>query len=1011
MKRKIRFSRKVMSTSLVFCLLLSVIPMAVFATGDVPEYSGGTGTENDPYLLSTAADLIALKDFVINGGADDTDAVDSCGLGAYHGYYFKMVKDIDMTGMEWTPFNFNGTFDGAGHTISNMQMNQNFFESADPTNNEYKSAEYEAGFFGQVVHATIKNLYFENCTAKVSDGLDPASSRDIYVGIVATTAIASCFENVSAVNCSVIQNGEDDNFAYSGGLVGYADICHFSSCSFDGSITIGGDATSSQYVGGIVGCLSDYYNEFITDYDNPYNMVVGAGEDFGIYNCLSTAVINCPQYYAAAGIAGTSGTDFMSAVYENCAFGGKITAGGRACGIVGDGDRDDTFKNCVVYAESIAGTNVYAIGMNSENIFDCKISDVTAISGTTLTELNGLTAETLSTDGEKIADFKSNLYGKLADGAENVSVTLSKNGVVKYTAVTNADGEYNFGKQLLRGEYTLSIAETSDKKAYTDSIAINYATNHKYNIDRTAKLEGEIRIHDIDLVNGDDDHTLALGEGTAAYDPETRTLTLTNAEITQYSSTSRKAGIYINGFTNHITIKLVGENSITLTDTQYDCNGIWNDSKTALIINGTGSLDVLTYNNYSPFGIWNRYDDLLIRDVTLNFKLAEGSKDNGWLVDCDGRISLDNAVLTASDYMQGLFGVAGVIITNGSYVTLNNILENGINSEDDITIEDSSVNITALNFAGICCWGDLDVKESELHIASEYDNAIYCYGHIKVSGGKAFLTSIDNDAFRANGGITITDEADITAEGNGAGIYTNEVLDVQSGTVIAKGGIYAILATRISGNDVSTKPSGEPEAIVIGAGLTEENGYAVKTEDWEVRSVWDDSDWEYYDKWQSRSYYVDGDGDKMLEISIVAIEDVTIAENTKNTTVTYDGSAIDLSTLFIIDENAGAATYTVTNGTGEGTVADGKLIVTKAGTFTVKIDTAPVGKYAAGTLTVTLTVYTEASAMAPGEPETPDESPQTGDNRNIVLWLALLFISGSSVITLTVYNRKRRNKI
>ena len=36
------------------------------------------------------------------------------------------------------------------------------------------------------------------------------------------------------------------------------------------------------------------------------------------------------------------------------------------------------------------------------------------------------------------------------------------------------------------------------------------------------------------------------------------------------------------------------------------------------------------------------------------------------------------------------------------------------------------------------------------------------------------------------------------------------------------------------------------------------------------------------------------------------------------------------------------------------------------------------------------------------------DSPQTGDNSNMFLWIALLFISGGAVITLTVVDRKRR---
>lgn len=42
------------------------------------------------------------------------------------------------------------------------------------------------------------------------------------------------------------------------------------------------------------------------------------------------------------------------------------------------------------------------------------------------------------------------------------------------------------------------------------------------------------------------------------------------------------------------------------------------------------------------------------------------------------------------------------------------------------------------------------------------------------------------------------------------------------------------------------------------------------------------------------------------------------------------------------------------------------------------------------------------------EPEYP-RSPQTGDNTNLHLWFALLFVSGGAVITLTVVDRKRRS--
>ena len=43
----------------------------------------------------------------------------------------------------------------------------------------------------------------------------------------------------------------------------------------------------------------------------------------------------------------------------------------------------------------------------------------------------------------------------------------------------------------------------------------------------------------------------------------------------------------------------------------------------------------------------------------------------------------------------------------------------------------------------------------------------------------------------------------------------------------------------------------------------------------------------------------------------------------------------------------------------------------------------------------------------PGKPTGPD-SPQTGDNSNMILWIALLFISGGVVIGITVYSKKKK---
>ena len=93
-----------------------------------------------------------------------------------------------------------------------------------------------------------------------------------------------------------------------------------------------------------------------------------------------------------------------------------------------------------------------------------------------------------------------------------------------------------------------------------------------------------------------------------------------------------------------------------------------------------------------------------------------------------------------------------------------------------------------------------------------------------------------------------------------------------------------------------------------------------------------------------------------ITVANPAANAVSITVKTENTTVVYNATDIDLTSLFDIDTNAGNATYTVTNGTGAGTQNGTALSVTKAGTFTVKVDTAANGIYAAGTQSATLTV-------------------------------------------------------
>ena len=45
---------------------------------------------------------------------------------------YKLMADLDMSGVEWTPWDFSGTFEGNGHSI----LNRTFFGLPDLTNSE-----------------------------------------------------------------------------------------------------------------------------------------------------------------------------------------------------------------------------------------------------------------------------------------------------------------------------------------------------------------------------------------------------------------------------------------------------------------------------------------------------------------------------------------------------------------------------------------------------------------------------------------------------------------------------------------------------------------------------------------------------------------------------------------------------------------------------------------------------------------------------------------------------------
>lgn len=145
-------------------------------------YAGGSGTKNDPYLISNDMELAKLARDVNNGNT----------MQAFLGKYFKLTADIDLSGGIWMPIGkyyysngngnnrlFFGKFDGNGHVIKNMHIQW-----------EGTEAWSAWGLFSTLQGAsstnltTVTNLIIENATVEKKPGFKP-NGPGYNVGVVA----------------------------------------------------------------------------------------------------------------------------------------------------------------------------------------------------------------------------------------------------------------------------------------------------------------------------------------------------------------------------------------------------------------------------------------------------------------------------------------------------------------------------------------------------------------------------------------------------------------------------------------------------------------------------------------------------------------------------------------------------------------------------------------------------------------------------------------------------------
>ena len=339
-----------------------------------PALATGSGTETDPYQISTAEGLKIFHD-IVNGENGRQQKLDACatltadivlndGTFAEDGNYTPGPSNI-TTATEWTPMgvstsaSYTGTFDGAGHTIQGLYCNSN---SRAP------------GLFGYIEGATIQGVrvtgYFNTNNAEQAGCIAALAKSSRITGCVSTASI----------------NGHHSFQSSTGGIVGIADSStQVSDCINYGTVKCTTSNYYATFAGGIVGCLADYST--VTNCSNFGTIIglvnssstktiyvggiVGTARLESISDCYNAGAVrideqgNSSATQGAGGIAGYAGDDAQYLTHiSNCYNVGSVTAANANAmlgGIVGRSGYDSVAITNCYYLTGTAG-QVYGDG-------------------------------------------------------------------------------------------------------------------------------------------------------------------------------------------------------------------------------------------------------------------------------------------------------------------------------------------------------------------------------------------------------------------------------------------------------------------------------------------------------------------------------------------------------------------------------------------------------------------------------------------------------------------------
>ncbi len=229
-------TRKAIALCVIFAAAFLMLPERVNAEEATPIY--------------TAEDLFLLKD---NPSGN-----------------YILMDDIQMQGVEWTPVDFSGVFDGNGHAILNLSVNETSEATELTFDGNYVVYDtYFAGMFGLIKGAEIKNLTL------LGERVEVQKDKPCFAAPIAGYSEGSTIQNCN-IEAYVRLDANSKMFGV-GGIVGYGGKGSILETSTDVTLVcIDHDKENrdEQFMGGA-------YGAGYLDVDNCHIVIDGYDSDHG----------------------------------------------------------------------------------------------------------------------------------------------------------------------------------------------------------------------------------------------------------------------------------------------------------------------------------------------------------------------------------------------------------------------------------------------------------------------------------------------------------------------------------------------------------------------------------------------------------------------------------------------------------------------------------------------------------------------------------------------------------